>query len=90
MRAARITEVHIADQTITSKTADGATLTTVRVDDPALLDTLESANVDVHGVEESADGVGTILGWILPLVIMAGLWWWMLRKMRSGMGGAWR
>jgi cell division protease FtsH len=64
----------------------GNRLTTVRVDDRQLLEELTAAGVEVHGVPEQGD-VGAILGWILPLVIMAGLWYWMLKKMRSGMGG---
>jgi cell division protease FtsH len=59
---------------------------TIRVEDPGLLETLEAHNVEVTGEESSDGGVGALLGWILPLVIMGAFWYFMLKRMKGGAG----
>jgi cell division protease FtsH len=58
----------------------------IRVEDPGLLETLEAHNVEVTGEESSDGGVGALLGWILPLVIMGAFWYFMLKRMKGGAG----
>ena len=87
VEAGRVAAVQVDEQGIDGLMLDGSPFTTARVDDPALLADLERSGVEVHGVRESNGGVSTILGWILPLVVMVGFWYWMLKRMRSSMGG---
>ncbi|MBW7885994.1 MAG: ATP-dependent metallopeptidase FtsH/Yme1/Tma family protein, partial [Caldilineaceae bacterium] len=61
---------------------------TVRVEDPELIHDLEAAGVEITGQVTSDGGIGAILGWILPLVLMFGFWYWMMGRMKKGgLGG---
>ncbi len=60
---------------------------TVRVEDPDLIKDLEAANVEIHGQVASDGGLlGALLGWILPLALMLGFWYWMMNRMKGGAG----
>ncbi|MFA7506325.1 MAG: ATP-dependent zinc metalloprotease FtsH [Burkholderiaceae bacterium] len=60
---------------------------TVRVD-PELADALAKHNVTFTGTVES-NLLGDILGWVLPMALLIGFWYWMIRRMqqRGGIGG---
>ncbi len=57
----------------------------------ALLDRLEAHGVVVTAVVDTASGSTQVLGWLfalLPFVALAGLWVWMARRAKGGVGGA--
>ncbi|HUN54780.1 MAG TPA: ATP-dependent zinc metalloprotease FtsH [Smithella sp.] len=58
---------------------------TLRVDDPNLVKELDEHKIDYSGHYESKL-LGSILSWILPLGIMFLVWWYVIKKMRPGMG----
>ncbi len=59
---------------------------TVRVEDPDLIRELEQQNVTVTGVVESTF-LRDLLSWVIPILIFAGVWIWILRRMSQGQGG---
>ena len=59
---------------------------TVRVDDPALVQELETAKVRFAGVIES-NWLSTLLSWVLPAVIFFALWGVIMKRMGGGAGG---
>ncbi|HKZ83693.1 MAG TPA: ATP-dependent zinc metalloprotease FtsH [Anaerolineae bacterium] len=96
LRAGEIESVSIGQAQITGvlkakegeEGEEGQTFTTVRVEDPNLLEELEAQNVEIRGhVESEGSFLGTLLGWILPLVLMFGFYYFMLKRMRGGAGG---
>jgi cell division protease FtsH len=58
---------------------------TLRVDDPELLADLRGAGVEVEGMRPSV--WPQLLGWILPFVLLAALWIFLLRRAVGGVGG---
>lgn len=84
----KISTVLVSDTAINGKMADGTAFTTVRVTDPDLTQLMEAKNVEIRGQTPSTNGgfLGIILVWVLPLALMAGLWFFLLR--RSSAGGA--
>jgi cell division protease FtsH len=62
--------------------------TTTRIDDLELTNLLEAQKVEIHGVMEDNGGIlGFLLTWILPLVMMVGLWYLLIGRSRGGAGG---
>lgn len=89
LRAGEVTSVSVSEQQITGVLADETTFSTVRVQDPDLIDELEAQNVEVVGEIESDGGLlGMLLGSILPLLLMFGFWYWMMKRMGRGTGSA--
>jgi cell division protease FtsH len=62
--------------------------TTVRVEDPGLIDDLESEGVEVRGVVESEFSLMSILGWLLPVGLMIAFYYVMMKRMRGSSGGS--
>ena len=60
----------------------------MRVEDPELTQTLEAQKVEIRGQVESSGGgiLGFLLTWIFPLVLMAGLWFWLMGRNKGGAG----
>lgn len=88
--AGAIQSVSISADKIEGQYHSGEQFYTVRVDDPDLLQRLEKGQVEIYGQLESDGGfLAALLGWILPLVLMAGFWYWMINRMKgsSGSGG---
>ena len=60
--------------------------TTARIEDPKLLEEL-----DQHGVKYNAEvanrWMGEVLGWVLPLIFLVGLWTFLFRRMGGAEGG---
>lgn len=81
-----IQRVEMSDKTINGKYADGTAFTVVRVEDQRLLGELEAKGVEVVGKMESTPILWSLLGTLLPFVFMAGLWYWMMKRSRSGGG----
>ncbi len=59
---------------------------TVRVEDPDLIRELEKHGVQVTGVVENTF-LRDLLSWVIPILIFAGVWIWILRRMSQGQGG---
>lgn len=87
LRAGEVASVTVGEQEITGTMKDGKAFTTVRVEDADLLSELEAQGVEARGQVTSDGGLGALLGWILPLLIMAGFWYWMMKRMQGGAGG---
>jgi cell division protease FtsH len=68
---------------------DGTAFSTVRVEDPDLTQVLETQHVVIRGqVESSGGGITSfLLVWILPMVFIAGLWYWLIGRNKGKAGG---
>ena len=85
-----IKNVTIDDRTITGSTQEGVNFTTYMPwVDPFLVDQLINHNVDVVATppEERSLLMSILISW-LPLVIIFGLWFFFMRQMSGGKGGA--
>jgi len=87
--AGQIASVLVGATNISGKLRDGTDFTTVRVEDPELTQTLETQNVEIRGEVESTSGgiLGFLLAWILPVVLMVGLWYMLMGRNKGGVGG---
>jgi cell division protease FtsH len=87
LRAGEISSVTVGEARISGTFEDGEAFFTVPVEDAALLGELEVYEVAITG-EVASDGglLGGLLGWILPLALMAVFWYWMMGRMRGGSG----
>jgi cell division protease FtsH len=90
IRSNQVGEVTVGDQTIhgTLKTErnNSRTFTTTRIEDPKLVEELDS-----HGVKYTGEFVSRwlpeVLGWIVPLLLLVGLWSFFFRRMSGAEGG---
>ncbi|GJL56768.1 MAG: ATP-dependent zinc metalloprotease FtsH [Nitrospirales bacterium] len=88
----KVDEVAITDQTIKGKLKPDQVevppqwFQTVRVHDPNLVELLEE-----HGVKYAGVVVSTlwkdVASWVIPILIFAGIWYWIFRKLGQGQGG---
>jgi len=95
LRNGQVAEVSIADQAIrgTLKSeitaSDGKPskqFSTTRVEDPKLTEELESKGVKYTG-EVVNHWLPDLLGWIIPLVFLVGIWGFFFRRMSGAEGG---
>jgi cell division protease FtsH len=87
LRAGEVKSVSISENQITGTLGEeDQAFSTVRVEDPDLIKELEAQDVEIQGEVTSEGGLVTLLGWILPLVLMVGFWYWMMGRMRGGSG----
>jgi cell division protease FtsH len=84
----KISSVLMSETTISGKMADGTAFTTVRVTDPELTQLLEAKKVEIRGQVDSANGgfLGILLIWVLPVALMAAVWFFLRRRMSGGGG----
>src|SRR6476660_892139 len=90
VRAGQVAEVFVGDQSIRGtykrETNGGRTFTTTRIEDPKLLEDL-----DTNGVKYTGEFVNRwlpeILGWIVPLVLLFGICIFFFRRMGGAEGG---
>jgi cell division protease FtsH len=89
----QVAEVSISDQTIrgtlkqpTTDDPKSATFSTIRVDDPKLTEELEAASVRYRG-EPINRWLPDLLGWIIPLLVLLGIWGFFFRRMSRADGG---
>ncbi|PWY54997.1 cell division protein FtsH [Legionella qingyii] len=61
-------------------------ITTVRINDPSLVSTLEAAKVQFNGQAENK-WLTMILSWIIPALLFFALWSFLIRRMGSAAGG---
>lgn len=84
----QVSSVLVSTTTISGKLRDGTAFNTVRVEDPELIQTLEAQKVEIRGQIDNSNGgiLGFLLVWILPLALMAGLWYWLMGRNKGGAG----
>jgi cell division protease FtsH len=88
LRAGQIQTATVATDQISGKLADGKLYQTVRVDDPDLLKDLEANKVNTTGQVASSGGILSLLGWVLPLVLLGVFGYFALKSMRGAASGA--
>jgi cell division protease FtsH len=86
--AGQVSSVSMGDSHIEGKLKNGPFFTTLRVTDPNLIDALETQKVEVNGLAESvSSGIfGTVLGWVLPVVLLVGVWYFFIGRGASDSG----
>lgn len=88
----KVAEISITDKVIHGKLKsekgeeDPHWFQTVRVDDPELVSLLEDKHVEYAGVIVSTLWKD-VASWVVPILVFAGIWFWILRKMGQGAGG---
>ena len=90
VRAGQVAEVFVGDQTIRGtykRDANGGrTFNTTRIEDPKLIEDLDAASVKYTG-EMVSRWLPEVLGWIVPLVLLFGVWSFFFRRMSGAEGG---
>ena len=83
-----IRSVLVSETAISGDMLDDTKFTTVRVTDPDLTSLMEAQKVEISGqVDDSNGGIfGILFIWVLPIVVMAGLWFWLMRRSSSADG----
>jgi cell division protease FtsH len=85
-----VAEISIGDQSIrgTLKAGDAKTkaFTVTRVEDPKLTEELEARSVKYTG-EVMNRWLPELLGWIIPLLFLVGIWGFFFRRMSGAEGG---
>jgi cell division protease FtsH len=82
--AGSVVQVEVGENLIEGVTADESRFTVIRVEDQALLDDLNNSQVEVVGKLETTSGLWSLLGMLLPFALMAGFWYWIMKRSRSG------
>ncbi len=83
----RVASVLVSAASISGKLHDGTDFITVRVEDAGLTQTLEAQEVEIRGQLESNGGIlGFLLTWIFPILLMVGLWYWLIGRNKGGAG----
>jgi len=84
-----VQKVEINSQTIDFTTDDDKKYSTVRIDDPELVDRLrEDGNIEFTGVSSQQSPLQTFLfAWVLPIVFMIVLWNLIFKGIGKKMGG---
>jgi cell division protease FtsH len=90
VKSGEVAEISIGDQAIrgTLKNGDAKTkaFTVTRVDDPKLTEELEAKNVKYTG-EVMNRWLPELLGWVIPLLFLVGIWGFFFRRMSGAEGG---
>ncbi|MDD9911235.1 MAG: ATP-dependent zinc metalloprotease FtsH [Ahrensia sp.] len=87
----RVKSVTIAGEKITGTYTDSSTrFSTVAPNDPELVKRLEAQNVEISAqpVSEGRSTLGSLLITYLPLLLLIGVWIFIMRQMQSGQGKA--
>src|SRR5262245_11795273 len=90
VRAGQVTEVTVGEQLIRGtykrETNGGRNFTTNRIEDPKLLEELDNAGEKYTG-EFVRRWLPENLGWVLPLLLLFGIWSFFFRRMSGAEGG---
>jgi cell division protease FtsH len=91
VREGRVQEVTVAEDRVrfTLKgTSDPRTreFTSIRIEDPKLLEDLERYGVKYTG-EVASRWIGEVLSWVIPLIFLVALWSFFFRRMGGAEGG---
>jgi cell division protease FtsH len=62
------------------------TFTAVRLEDPDLIKLLEKQGLKYKGIQEKT-WLTALLSWVLPILLLVGIWVYFFRKMSAGAGG---
>jgi cell division protease FtsH len=86
-----IASVSVGSDTITGTfetPIDGRSGFVTTIVDPAILERLDDADVEITGVPQNT-WIGVLLSWVVPAVVFFGLWMFVFRKFaeRQGFGG---
>ena len=87
----RIASVAVGGDTITGKfetPVDGRNQFVTTIVDPAILDRIDDADVEITGLRENT-WIGALLSWVVPAFVFFALWMFFFRKFadRQGFGG---
>ncbi len=86
----QVTEVVVGVDSIRGTYQDGAgndvVFRTTRIEDPDLVEQLAAGNV-VYDGEPQNRMLTEIVGWVLPILLIVGLWMFVLRRMGGAEGG---
>src|SRR4029079_11195203 len=90
VRAGQVAEVFVGEQTVRGTfkrdTNGGRAFNTTRIEDPKLIEDLDAASVKYTG-EMVSRWLPEVLGWIVPLVLLFGVWSFFFRRMSGAEGG---
>jgi len=92
LKQGRIAEATVGEQLIrgtlkpTSANAQPEAFVTTRIEDAALVPELEQSGVKYTG-EMMNRWLPEVLGWVIPLLLLVGLWSFFIRRMGSAEGG---
>ena len=91
LREGAIAEVTVATQTIRGKFKPdkenrSESFSTARIEDPSLIQELEKQNVKFTG-EVVSRWLPEILGWVLPFLLLIGIWSFFFRRIGGAEGG---
>ncbi len=90
IRSGQVAEVVVGEQTIRGTykpgTNGGRTFNTTRIEDPKLVEDLEAAGVKYNG-EFVSRWLPEVLGWVVPLLLLFGMWTFFFRRMGGSEGG---
>ena len=91
----RLAQGQIAEVTISKDTIRGkyikpeggeVAFSTIRVDDPKLVEQLDGQRVRFEGETQSV-WIGELLSWVLPFILIIALWMFLFRRMGGAEGG---
>jgi cell division protease FtsH len=90
VRGGQVAEVAVGDTHIrgvlkTAEQGQGA-FSTTRIEDPKLLEELEQAGVKYSG-EVVSRWLPEVLGWVVPILLLIGLWTFFFRRIGGAEGG---
>jgi cell division protease FtsH len=90
LRENKVQEVTVAEDRVRGQlkqaTDKGRTFTTVRIQDDDLVRDLDKAGVKYTG-EVASRWVAELLGWVIPILFLIGLWSFFFRRMGGAEGG---
>jgi cell division protease FtsH len=86
VRQDKVQEVKLSDDRVHGTLKDGKPFQAVRVTDAKLPEELEQHGVKYTG-EVANRWISDVIGWILPLLFIVGLWTFFLRRMGGAEGG---
>jgi cell division protease FtsH len=89
VRDGKVQEVAVAEDRVHGLLKDSAKprpFSSVRIEDPKLVEDLTKAGVKFTG-EVPNRWIGEVLGWVIPLIFLVGLWSFFFRRMGGAEGG---
>jgi len=75
----------VGNATPSAPSEKGHPFKTVRVEDPTLVKDLQTAGIDFSGTVENTF-LTTLLGWLIPMVLFLGLWFFLIRAVGPQQG----
>jgi len=90
VRSGQVAEVEVGEQTIRGKykpeTNGGKDFSTTRIEDPKLVEDLETGGVKYTG-ELVSRWLPEVIGWVVPLLLLLAMWGFFFRRMGGADGG---